>query len=92
MSLFDGTKDALHNGKTFTFNKNTNLQSMINTINNDEEANVTIVQPPDDGFTITADSGGKNSKVSIQNITGNAGANGSSRLIQAPLQTGETHC
>jgi flagellar hook-associated protein 2 len=61
------------NGKTFTFDKKTTLQSMINTINNDQDANVTMKYSRlTDSFTLTADSGGKNSKVSIQNITGNA--------------------
>jgi flagellar hook-associated protein 2 len=61
------------NGKAFTFNKETTLQNMINTINTDEDASVTIKYSRlTDGFSIAADSGGKDSKVSIQNITGNA--------------------
>lgn len=90
--VFDGDGEICFaiNGKTFTFNKNTTLQSMINTINNDEEANVTIKYSRlTDGFTITADSGGKNSKVSIQNITGNAfGANGAFQIDTGTVTNG----
>ncbi len=61
------------NGKNFTFSSDTKLQTMINTINNDSEANVTMKYSRlTDKFTITADSGGKNSSVSIVNISGNA--------------------
>jgi hypothetical protein len=46
---------------------------MLNTINNDTDANVTMKYSRlSDTFTVTADSGGKDSKVSIVNITGNA--------------------
>ena len=72
---FDGDGEICFaiNGKTFTFDKQTTLQGMINTINDDEDANVTMKYSRlTDSFTITADSGGKDSKVSIQNITGNA--------------------
>lgn len=61
------------NGKVFSFSSDTTLQSMINTINNDETANVTIKYSRlTNGFTITADSGGANSRVVIKNLLGNA--------------------
>jgi flagellar hook-associated protein 2 len=71
---FSGNKISFSiNGKMFTFSKDTSLQNMINTVNNDETAGVTMKYSRlTNGFTITADSGGADSKVSIQNIAGNA--------------------
>ena len=61
------------NDVTFTFGKDTTLQTMINTINADEDAGVTMKYSRlTDGFTITADEGGADSSVSIKNISGNA--------------------
>lgn len=61
------------NGKSFSFSSDTKLQTMLNTINNDKDANVTMKYSRlTDKFTIEADSGGKDSKVSIVNLTGNA--------------------
>lgn len=66
------------NGVKFSFNSDTTLQNMINTINSDEKAGVTIKYSRlTDGFTITADSGGSASSVTIKNLSGNAfGLNG----------------
>lgn len=66
------------NGSTFTFGADTSLQTMLNTINADEKAGVTMKYSRlTDGFTITADRGGANSSVTIRNISGNAfGLNG----------------
>ncbi len=56
------------NGKVFSFSSDTTLQSMINTINNDETANVTIKYSRlTNGFTITADSGGASSRIAKKN-------------------------
>lgn len=61
------------NGKTFSFTKDTTLQSMINTINTDTTANVTMKYSRlSDTFTITSDSGGVDSSVKITNLQGNA--------------------
>ena len=61
------------NGKKFTFSSDATLQSMINTVNSDSDANVTMKYSRlTDTFTITADSGGENSKVAIKNLSGNA--------------------
>ncbi|NLA88202.1 MAG: hypothetical protein GX847_13185, partial [Clostridiales bacterium] len=61
------------NGKTFSFTRDTTLQTMINTINNDETANVTMKYSRlSDTFTITSDSGGPDSSVKITNLQGNA--------------------
>jgi flagellar hook-associated protein 2 len=61
------------NGKTFSFSRDTTLQNMINTINNDETANVTMKYSRlSDAFTITSDSSGVNGKVKITNLLGNA--------------------
>ncbi len=79
------------NGKTFTFNRSTTLQSMINTINSDSDAGVTMKYSRlTDGFTITADSGGKNSKVTIENITGNAfGTGGAFQISAGTVENGQ---
>ncbi len=61
------------NGKTFSFTRDTTLQNMINTINNDDTANVTMKYSRlSDTFTITSDSGGPDSSVKITNLQGNA--------------------
>jgi flagellar hook-associated protein 2 len=61
------------NGSNFTFSSDTTLQSMLNTINADEKAGVTMKYSRlTDGFTITADRGGADSSVTIRNISGNA--------------------
>ncbi len=61
------------NGKTFNFSEDTTLQSMINTINTDETANVTMKYSRlSDAFTITSDVSGENGKVKITNLQGNA--------------------
>ena len=66
------------NGKTFSFSKDTTLQSMINTINSDKTANVTMKYSRlSDKFTVTANSGGANSIVTITNYGGNAFGTGS---------------
>lgn len=61
------------NGKVFSFSRDTTLQNMINTINTDTTANVTMKYSRlTDSFTLTADSGGLDSKVKITNLQGNA--------------------
>lgn len=61
------------NGERFSFSKDTTLQSMINTVNSNEKAGVTMKYSRlTDGFSIEADSGGAESRVSIVNHTGNA--------------------
>lgn len=61
------------NNKKFTFSSSTTLQSMLNTINNDTTANVTMkFSNLTGGFSVTADSGGASSSVSITNNSGNA--------------------
>lgn len=79
------------NGKTFSFSKDTTLQSMINTINTDETANVTMKYSRlTDGFTITADSGGADSSVSITNLQGNAfGTNSAFGIGSGNYQNGQ---
>ena len=61
------------NDVSFTFGKDTTLQNMINTVNANEDAGVTMKYSRlTDGFTITADKGGADSSVAIKNISGNA--------------------
>jgi flagellar hook-associated protein 2 len=92
-SLFNGGDKISFsiNGKTFSFNKDTTLQNMINTINNDSDANVTMKYSRlTDSFTITADSGGADSKVVIDNITGNAfGDNSAFQIKEGTYQNGK---
>ncbi|UOO37342.1 flagellar filament capping protein FliD [Oscillospiraceae bacterium CM] len=69
----DGKITFSINSKTFSFTKDTTLQSMINTINTDKTANVTMKYSRlTDAFTITADAGGADSSVNITNLKGNA--------------------
>ena len=71
------------NGSKFKFSKDTTLQSMINTVNGDEDANVTMKYSRlTDAFTITADSGGEDSCVEINNISGNAFGDNSAFMIK----------
>ncbi len=79
------------NGKAFTFSSDTTLQSMISTINADSDANVTMKYSRlSDKFTITADSGGKDSAVTIQNISGNAfGADGAFGIDNGKIVNGQ---
>ncbi len=61
------------NGERFSFDKNTTLQNMINTVNSNEKAGVTMKYSRlTDGFSIEADAGGAESRVAIANHTGNA--------------------
>lgn len=70
------------NGKSFSFAKDTSLQSMINTINTDADANVTMKYSRlTDSFTITSNENGKNSSVAIQNLSGNAFGENSAFMI-----------
>ena len=63
------------NGKDFTFKKSATLASVISTINNDAEANVSISYSSiTDNFTVTAKNGGETSKVEIADKTGNLAA------------------
>lgn len=90
---FDGSDNISFaiNGKTFTFAKTTVLQDMLDTVNNDPDANVTMQYSRlRDGFTITADSGGKNSKITIENKSGNAfGANSAFQIGTGVVENGQ---
>ncbi len=71
------------NGAAFKFSRDTALQTVINTINNNRDANVTMKYSRlTDTFTITADSGGADSRVSIKNIAGNAFGDNSAFMIR----------
>lgn len=61
------------NGRTFTFYKTTTLQEMLDTVNSDTMAGVTMQYSRlKDAFTITSDETGADSRISIVNKTGNA--------------------
>ena len=60
------------NGKDFTFNATDNINTIMKTINNDSDANVTISYSSTlDRFSIVAKNGGASSQVKIEDITGN---------------------
>lgn len=60
------------NGKEFTFKETDTINSIINKINNDADANVTVSYSSTlDRFSITAKSGGSGSQVNIQDVSGN---------------------
>jgi flagellar hook-associated protein 2 len=79
------------NGKTFTFSKDTTLQTFLNTINNDKDANVTIKYSRlTDSFTISSNTGGKDGSVNIRNISGNAfGENSAFQIPEGLVRNGE---
>ena len=79
------------NGKKFSFSSDTKLQTMLNTINNDKDANVTMKYSRlSDKFTVEADSGGKKSAVSIVNLTGNAfGDNSAFKIANCTVKNGK---
>jgi flagellar hook-associated protein 2 len=78
------------NGKTFSFRKDTTLQNMINTVNTDTTANVTMKYSRlTDTFSITADSGGADSSVKITNLEGNAfGTNSAFGITEGTAKNG----
>lgn len=78
------------NGKTFSFTKDTTLQSMINTINTDTTANVTMTYSRlTDTFSLEANSGGSASSVSITNYQGNAfGTNSAFKISAGTFKNG----
>ncbi|WP_195200363.1 flagellar filament capping protein FliD [Faecalispora jeddahensis] len=60
------------NGKDFTFKATDNINTIMKTINNDSDANVTISYSSTlDRFSIVAKNGGASSQVKIEDITGN---------------------
>ena len=87
----DGQLSFAINGKTFSFSQDTSLQDMLDTVNNDTVANVTMSYSRlKDAFTITADTGGQDSKVSISNIAGNAfGSNSAFQINTGTTQNGK---
>jgi len=82
------------NGKAFSFSKDDTLQTMVNTINNDDDANVTMKYSRlTDSFTIESDDMGAGGSVSIRNISGNAfgtyGVNTPASVTGSALTVGE---
>lgn len=79
------------NNKTFSFSSDTTLQSMINTVNSDTDAKVTMKYSRlTDTFTISADEGGADSKLTIKNISGNAfGENSAFGITEGTFQNGQ---
>lgn len=68
----DGTYKIKINEKEFTFKSTDSINSIINTINNDADANVTISYSSTlDTFSVAAKSGGSSGKVDISDENGN---------------------
>ncbi|WP_283607809.1 flagellar filament capping protein FliD [Faecalispora anaeroviscerum] len=60
------------NGKEFSFKATDSVSTILKTINNDSDANVTVTYSSTlDRFSIVAKNGGSNSKVEIKDVTGN---------------------
>ena len=67
----DGSFGLTINGKDFAFKATDTLATVISTINNDNDANVTVAYSSTlDSFSITADNGGEGSKVDISTLGG----------------------
>lgn len=67
-----GTYDITVNGKAFSFKATDTINTIVNKINNDADANVTVSYSSTlDRFSITAKSGGSGSQVNIQDVSGN---------------------
>ena len=69
----DGTYGITINDKTFTFKKTDTIDTILKTINNDAQANVTVTYSNvNDTFSVAAKNGGSGSRVDIANVgTGN---------------------
>lgn len=66
----NGTYDITVNGKEFSFKATDTINTIIKTINNDSDANVTVSYSSTlDRFTVVAKNGGANSKVEIHDTT-----------------------
>nr|WP_319488385.1 flagellar filament capping protein FliD [uncultured Caproiciproducens sp.] len=72
-SSSDGTYGITINDKTFTFKKTDTIDTIMKTINNDSQANVTVAYSTiNNTFSVTAKNGGSGSRVDIANVgTGN---------------------
>lgn len=79
------------NGKQFNFKSTDTLQSMVNTINSDKDANVNFTYSRlSDKFSISTKSGGAASSLTIENVTGNAfGANGAFGINSGSFNNGQ---
>ncbi|WP_444659922.1 flagellar filament capping protein FliD [Caproiciproducens sp. R2] len=68
-SSADGTYGITINDKTFTFKSTDTINTILKTINNDAQANVTITYSSvNDTFSITAKNGGSGSRVDIEEV------------------------
>ncbi|MGX8701118.1 flagellar filament capping protein FliD [Caproiciproducens sp.] len=65
----DGTYGITINDKTFTFKSTDTIDTIMKTINNDAQANVTITYSSvNDTFSVAAKNGGSGSRVDIANV------------------------
>ncbi|MGX8702363.1 flagellar filament capping protein FliD [Caproiciproducens sp.] len=68
-SSADGTYGITINDKTFTFKSTDTINTILKTINNDAQANVTITYSSvNDTFSVTAKNGGSGSRVDIEEV------------------------
>lgn len=79
------------NGKEFEFSSSDTLQKVINTINSDTDAGVTMnYSRLTDKITITSKTTGEDSSVEITNIAGNAfGAGGAFGIAEGTVENGQ---
>jgi flagellar hook-associated protein 2 len=76
-TFVDGSVSFRINGKDFTFSEDTTLQDMMNTINADADANVTLSYSQlTNSFTLESDTMGSASSLTVENFTGNAFGDG----------------
>lgn len=87
----DGNISFSINGKTFSFTPDATLQSMINTVNSDADAGVTMTYSRlTDSFSLSADAGGADSSIAIKNISGNAfGDGGAFGIAEGTTKNGQ---
>ena len=83
--LFAGGNDVSFaiNGVSFTFNRDTTLQSMLDTVNNSAAGVNMSYSQLNDGFSITTKQTGADQKLNILNIRGNAFGSASAFGINA---------
>ncbi len=86
----DGSYKINVNGKDFTFQSTDTINSIMTTINNDSDANVTLTYSnTTNTFSAVAKNGGANSKVDINDVTGNLAASLFGTVGERTVTTGK---
>ena len=85
----DGNISFSINGKDFTFHEDTTLQTMMNTINKDKDANATLSYSQlTNSFTLESDTLGSASSLVVVNYSGNAFGDGTTTAGALGLDAG----